>query len=94
MKIKEAKRLLATYGNITLEDLVAYVQGLRQYECPKCKGEGETYTTYNKYPTGLPDSGWVYQEGRDYKPCDICSGYGYTEREIKPVTQTTIVGYE
>lgn len=94
MKIKEADKLLRTYGNITLEELAKKIRGDRHFECPKCNGEGETYMTYNKYPQGLPDSGWVYQEGRNYKQCDVCGGNGYTRVEIKPITETKIIGYQ
>ena len=64
------------------------------YKCPKCGGCGYIVTEYNAYPSGLPDSGWVYKPGYDYKMCDLCKGDGYTLKEYKAKTETKIIGYE
>lgn len=54
------------------------------YECPSCKGKGHTIKEYNKYPQGLPDSGWVYEPGYTEVECDLCKGRGYNARQYKP----------
>jgi len=64
------------------------------YKCPKCGGKGYIVKEYNAYPSGLPDSGWVYKPGYDYQMCDLCKGDGYTLIQYKPKIKTEIVGYE
>ena len=65
-----------------------------EYVCPKCKGNGYLVKEYNSYPSGLPDSGWVYKPGYDYSECDLCHGNGYTDKKYVPKTETKIIGYE
>lgn len=65
-----------------------------KFVCPKCNGKGYIVKEYNAYPSGLPDSGWVYKPGYDYKECDLCNGVGYTNKEYKAKTETKIIGYE
>ena len=84
MKTNEVIQLLDTYGNITLKELVERVQGTRIHKCPQCEGRGFIVEYYNAYPSGLPDSGWVYEEGRRELCCNLCKGHGYTEKEYKP----------
>lgn len=94
LKIKDLERLYSRYGNIRIEEIISKEKGSCIYECPKCKGEGTIRTTYNAYPTGLPDSGFVYQEGVKYVDCDLCNCKGYTSHEYKPKIKTEIIGYE
>lgn len=86
------------YGpNTTLKEAIIKYQDEHykgKFVCPKCNGNGYTVTEYNAYPSGLPDSGWVYKPGYDYEECDLCNGKGYTEKEYKAKTETKIIGYE
>lgn len=71
-------------GEVTLDQVVAHIQGNKIYKCPKCDGKGTVSVKYNAYPRGLPDSDWV--EDWKYKDviCDLCGGEGYTEHKFKP----------
>lgn len=85
LKIKDVLELRDCYGGeVTLDQVVAHIQGNKIHKCPKCNGLGYTVEEYNKYPTGLPDSGWVYEPGYRNITCDLCHGEGYTEQEYKP----------
>ena len=89
--------LIHTYGpNTTLKDAQEHYNHKKElgYVCPKCNGKGYIITEYNSYPSGLPDSGWVYKPGYDYKTCDLCHGDRYTIKQYKPKTKTEIIGYE
>lgn len=94
MKIIKIKKLLNTYGDISLQELLWKVQGNYIYEYPKCEGEGQIMHTYNKYPPGLPDSGFVYEKGIKYVDCELCNSRGFTNRQYKPKYKTELVGYE
>ena len=96
----QIQNLISRYGeNTTLKEVLNDVK-MRSpytylpYKCPKCHGQGYLVTEYNGYPTGLPDSGFVYEPAYDYKTCDLCKGMGYTEKEYKPITETKIIGYK
>jgi len=85
MKIRQIKGLVDGYGaSMTLGQLLTKIQGEKIYECPKCKGKGFLTVEYNCYPTGLPDSGWVYEPAYKDVECDLCRGEGYTAKEYKP----------
>lgn len=85
MKIREIKELIDKYStDITLGQLLTKIQGNKIYECPKCKGRGFITIEYNGYPTGLPDSGYVYEAAYKDKKCNLCKGEGYTDHEYKP----------
>lgn len=85
MKVNTVQGLIAQYGaNTTLEELLKKVQGDKIYKCPCCNGLGYTTKEYNGYPSGLPDSGWVYEPAYKNVTCELCNGEGYTEREYKP----------
>ena len=89
--------LIRSYGpSTTLKEAQEQYNGKRKigYKCPKCGGKGYIVTEYNAYPSGLPDSGWVYKPGYDYKMCDLCKGDGYTLKQYKVKTETKIIGYE
>lgn len=90
--------LIHNYGpNTTLQEAQDFYnkkKKLGYYKCPKCGGKGYIVTEYNKYPSGLPDSGWVYEPGYDYKMCDLCKCDGYTLKQYKAKTETKIIGYE
>jgi len=91
MKIPELKKLIAEHGEAaTLGGILKRVQDSRPYECPKCIGTGQE--TYNTYPQGLPDSGFVYEAG--YRDCNLCKGHGFTTLEYKEKTKTEVIGYE
>jgi hypothetical protein len=77
--------LIAQYGpKTTLEDLLRHKLNNNIYKCPKCDGRGYIKCKYNGYPSGLPDSGWVYEEAFKDVKCDVCNGVGYTEKPMKP----------
>lgn len=91
MKIHEIVTLCNQYGeNTTLAEVRQSIQGNKKYLCPKCKGTGSVTIEYkrnktgsitieyNGYPSGLPDSGFVYQAAYREEECDLCKGEGYT----------------
>lgn len=85
IKIHELIKLAKRYGNdITLLEVIERLKEEKPYECPKCNGEGTLEVTYNAYPSGLPDSGWVYEPKTKIVECDLCNGEGYTSVEYKP----------
>lgn len=85
MKINDIKNLIETYGgDTTLNEVMRRVAGNRIHKCPKCCGKGFEVVEYNGYPSGLPDSGWVYEAKYKNVTCDLCKGEGYTEKEYKP----------
>ena len=85
MKINVVKNLVDKYGaDVTLGQLLVKIQGKKIYECPKCRGKGYVTVEYNGYPTGLPDSGFVYSAAYKDVECDLCNGEGYTDHEMKP----------
>lgn len=85
MKINEVKGLIEQYGEqTTLGEILRKVQGDKIYKCPKCRGKGYVTVEYNCYPSGLPDSGFVYKPGYKNKKCNLCNGEGYTSHEYKP----------
>lgn len=94
----DIQKLISKYGeNATLKQVLEDIYAHSPYKylthkCPKCNGTGYIVKEYNAYPSGLPDSGWVYEAGYDYKKCDLCDGMGWTETERKPITK--VVGYE
>ncbi|MBO0486311.1 hypothetical protein [Vagococcus fluvialis] len=56
------------------------------FECPQCKGQGiYSKETIKRYPSGLPDSGWVPDEIVYVSTeCELCNGHGWTGTEYKP----------
>lgn len=60
------------------------IESLGYFVCPKCNGEGHYEVTYNSYPTGFPDSGFVYTEGKKDEKCSLCITTGYTSKKMKP----------
>lgn len=85
MKIHEIISLCNQYGeNTTLKDILLSIQGDNKYLCPKCNGMGTLTIEYNGYPSGLPDSGFVYEAAYRKEECDLCKGQGYTNRQMKP----------
>ena len=84
MKIYEIKNLIDKYGGgKILIEILEEEQGNKIYKCPKCSGKGLLNVSYNAYPKGLPDSGWV--DDIQYKDvcCELCNGEGYTEKKFK-----------
>ena len=98
-EIKKLERYCERYGEDTpIKNILKDVKlrspyNILRYKCPKCHGTGYLVEEYNAYPSGLPDSGWVYKAGYNYEVCNICNGYGYTEDEYVPQTKTEIIGY-
>lgn len=85
VKIHELKKLAKRYGyNTRLWQVIEKIMAEKPYECPKCHGEGTLEVTYNAYPSGFPDSGWVYEPKTKVVECDLCNGEGYTSVEYKP----------
>lgn len=92
------ENLIRKYGpDCTLKEAKSkylFYKESRGYICPKCHGNGYIIKEYNTYPSGLPDSGWVYKPGYDYSECSLCHGDGYTTQKYKPKTETKVIGYE
>lgn len=86
VKLHELEKLAKHYGyNTRLWQVIEqFMEEQKPYECPKCHGEGTIEITYNAYPSGLPDSGWVYEPKTKVVECDLCGGEGYTSVEYKP----------
>lgn len=85
MTINQIKGLIDQYGEqATLEEILRRVQGNKVFKCPKCNGKGYVTTEYNGYPSGLPDSGFVYEPAFRQETCDLCKGDGYTSHKYKP----------
>jgi hypothetical protein len=70
-----------------LEDLKKNPLG---YKCPKCNDIGKYSVSVNAYPSGLPDSGWAFEQGWKDVTCDICNGHGFNK--FKVIEQITIIG--
>ena len=83
IRIPDLKNLCAMYGrDATLGSLLEAQMKNLPHKCPKCDGLGYTIQTFNTYPKGLPDSGWVDQM-EDFKiTCDVCDGNGYTKDKM------------
>lgn len=93
MKIYELEELMNKYGkDAKLIDISNALKGDRVYPCPKCNTKGFITEEYNGYPSGLPDSDYVYIPCFKDTECDLCKGFGYTKKEMKPKYE--IVGYE
>lgn len=91
-KISVVEDLIKKYGeDMTLGECLKKFRGDKLFECPKCHGKGGYVVTYNAYPSGLPDSGWVYEEGKKTVSCDLCHGKGYTD--VKYVPKMKFDGY-
>lgn len=85
VKIHEIEKLAKQYGyDTSLVQLLLKLMEDKPHRCPKCKGTGTQEVTYNAYPSGLPDSGWVYEPKTETVECDLCNGEGYTSVEYKP----------
>ena len=85
MKIHEIMALCDEYGkDTTLGEILSSIQKRKTYKCPKCNGTGKITVEYNGYPSGLPDSGWVYEAAYRTVECDLCNGEGYTGKLHKP----------
>ena len=75
---------LAVYDvNITIKELKEFIKKKYPYTCPKCKGKGKVW---------IPDEFGDGRTGNYFTECDICNGYGRTEKEMKPKYQ--VIGYE
>lgn len=94
MKIEELEQLLNKHGDISLSALIIELKGKNTHKCPKCQGKGYNTERYNAYPPNLPDSMWVEDIKTRQKECDVCSGIGYTSKELKAITETKIIGYK
>jgi RecJ-like exonuclease len=85
MKIFEIMSLIDKYGeNATLKDILLNISDGEVYKCPKCNGKGTITVEYNAYPSGLPDSGFVYEAGYRNVECKLCGGEGYTKVKYRP----------
>ena len=85
MTINQVKGLINQYGEqATLGEILKKVQGNKVFKCPKCDGKGYVTVEYNCYPSGLPDSGFVYEPAFRDEKCNLCKGDGYTLYEYKP----------
>lgn len=84
-KTRDIVNLIADYGeNATLKEVHAKIADGRLYRCPKCKGDGIVVIEYNGYPSGLPDSGFVYEPAFRNEECDLCQGHGFTKEQYQP----------
>lgn len=68
----------------TIGEVFAALTKYVPYKCPKCNGRGYVEVEYNGYPSGLPDSGFVYEAAFKDIECDLCEGRGYMEVKMKP----------
>lgn len=88
LRIADVEALVIHFDHsTTLGQLYSAIKSKYPYKCPKCDGKGYSVKTFNTYPSGLPDSGWVDQM-EDFKiVCDVCDGQGYTKERLiaKPV---------
>lgn len=92
--ISKLKQLGRRYGeNTSLSNIINFLKP-KGHRCPKCGGKGYTVEEYNAYPSGLPDSGFVYEAGYRNIPCDLCGGKGYTDVEYVEKFKTVSDGYE
>lgn len=70
--------------DMTLDEILTKLSDSEIYKCPKCSGRGTITVEYNAYPSGLLDSGFVYEAGYKNVECDLCSGEGYTKIKYRP----------
>lgn len=86
--IDGVKALMSKYGDLPLSTIIDILHQQapddKFHLCPKCNGRGIVQAKYNGYPSGLPDSGWVYEEATKDIKCDLCEGTGYTEKKMVP----------
>lgn len=95
MKIIEVESLRDKYGGeTTLDELVTILMGNKKYKCPNCLGTGYITEEYNGYPSGLPDSGWVYEPAYKETKCELCNGDGYTSKKYIPNIVQTQKGWK
>lgn len=94
MKPYEVEQMINTHGDIKLSELFQKLKFGNEFICPKCDGKGFTTKMVDKYPRGLPDSGWATDMQPVNTDCDLCSGIGYTHKEYKPIVETKIIGYK
>lgn len=79
--------LCAYDQNMTVGELVKQLKEERPYICPKCNGTGSIYIPAEEnYCMG------GYHNESSYKECDICNGYGRTEKKYVPEYKVT--GYK
>ena len=93
--IQAVEEITGMFGEETkLGDVKILLLGKKKHRCPKCDGKGYTEEEYNSYPTGLPDSGFVYKPAWRKITCDLCGGEGWLEKEMKPKYKKVFDGYE
>lgn len=81
--LEMARYLLEKYDCDSLTQIkLMCMHKMPKFRCPKCEGKGNYSISYNAYPPGLPDSGWVFKQGWKNKTCDICNGEGYINEEV------------
>lgn len=85
--LESVRNYLITNGAKTIDDLINARRGMFQHKCPKCDGLGYEVITYNAYPSGLPDSGWVDDMQEFKAECNLCNGNGFTKEKFiaKPI---------
>lgn len=80
--------LMNSFGDLRISNIIDTLENnapIDKYHiCPKCNGSGIVKVTYNKYPSNLPDSGFVYEEGIKEVKCNLCDGTGYNQRKLVP----------
>ena len=77
--------LVKNFGrDMTLGKLLDETLKIYPHQCPNCKGKGYITREYNGYPSGLPDSGFVYEAAYEDIPCELCKGIGYTKKHFVP----------
>ena len=83
--IRNIEQLIKMFGeDKTLKDIKHSLPLPEGFECPKCSGTGTYTETYDAYPKGFPDSGWVSDMKTRLVECDACSGMGYTDKPLRP----------
>lgn len=93
--VQAVEEITGMFGEDTrLGEVKSLLLGKKKHRCPKCHGKGYTEKEYNSYPTGLPDSGFVYEPAWKKITCDLCGGEGWLEKEMKPKYKKVLDGYE
>lgn len=93
--VQAVEEITGIFGEDTrLGDVKNLLLGKKKHRCPKCHGNGYTEKEYNSYPTGLPDSGFIYEPAWKKIACDLCGGEGWLEKEMKPKYKKVLDGYE
>lgn len=77
IKIIDLENLIDEYGDKNIGSIIETMKGNKKYKCPDCKGTGTKKSVFRQ---GMLGWDTIY----DYKKCELCNGFGYTEYQFKP----------